>query len=472
MPQFDLLVLGSGPGGYRAAVLGALRGLKVAVIEKAVWGGTCLNRGCVPKKAWHHSAQLIAASRQFPARGITGQLAGSLAGAWMHQQTVVDRVRASYTDYLDRLGVRRITAMARFDDAHTVDAGGEKLSAANIVIATGSHPVKPANLAGGGDKVLTTDDLFDRPPPAGRRVAVIGSGVIGTEFAFILSMLGCEVVWLMQADPLGRSGFSGPARQALGGALGEAGIVARTRSRVVAAVSSDGGVVLDLPDGSREVVDWVLLGAGREPHTSGLNLAGAGVGCDADGFVCVDAYQRTSVAGIYAIGDVANRDMTSNHALADAAVAVSDIFVPGSRRNDPKAVPKVVYSALELARIGLSEDEAEDQGLEPATGFAAFDANPAALAEGGAQGFVRVVSDLDSGDLLGAEIVGAGAGELVQLVGCEFGDENALARLAAMAYNHPARGEEILNAVETLAARWGLGARVFSDSRRARKLAE
>jgi dihydrolipoamide dehydrogenase len=153
--------------------------------------------------------------------------------------------------------------------------------------------------------------------------------------------------------------------------------------------------------------------------------------------------------------------MTSNHALADAAVAVSDIIAPGSRPNDSKAVPQVVYSALELARIGLSEDETEELGLEPATGFAAFEANPAALAEGEARGFVRIVSDLDSGDLLGAEIVGAGAGELVQLLGCEFGDEQALAALAGMAYNHPARSEEILNAVETLAARWGLGKRVF-----------
>lgn len=461
MKTFDLLIIGSGPGGYRAAVLGALRGLKVAVIEKGVWGGTCLNRGCVPKKAWYHSAQLLVASRGFAERGITGGLSGGLSGAWTHQQGVVNRVRASYTDYLDRLGVRRIAAAARFEDARTVDAGGERLAAANIIVATGSHPIRPANLAGGGDKVLTTDDLFDRPPPAGRRVAVVGSGVIGTEFAFILSMLGCRVVWLMQAEPLGRSGFSAPARQALNGALGEVGIAPRTRSRVVAAATGDDGVALALPDGSREVVDWVLLGAGREPHTSGLNLRAAGVECDAGGFVGVDSCQRTSAPGVYAIGDVANRAMTSNHALADAAVAVSDIIAPGSRHNDPKAVPQVVYSAIELARIGLSEDEAEEQGLEPATGFAAFGANPAALAEGGAQGFVRVVSDLDSGGLLGAEIVGAGAGELVQLLGCGFGDEDALARLAAMSFNHPARSEEILNAVETLAARWGLAGKVF-----------
>ncbi|MDH5535234.1 MAG: NAD(P)/FAD-dependent oxidoreductase, partial [Betaproteobacteria bacterium] len=146
---------------------------------------------------------------------------------------------------------------------------------------------------------------------------------------------------------------------------------------------------------------------------------------------------------------------------ADAAVAVGSIIEPGSRRADPQAVPRVVYSALELARIGLNEDEAEARSLEPATGFAAFDSSPAALAEADARGFVRIVADLDTGGLLGAEIVGARAGELIQIAGIEFGSETALARLAGMAYNHPARAEEILNAVETLAARWGLRQKVF-----------
>jgi dihydrolipoamide dehydrogenase len=181
---------------------------------------------------------------------------------------------------------------------------------------------------------------------------------------------------------------------------------------------------------------------------------------DDGGRVAVDDFNRAA-PGVYAIGDVANPAMSANHALADATVAVTDILSPGTRRRDDRNVPEAVYSALELARVGYSEIGAEEAGLEPATGFAAFDANPAALAEDDRGGFLRIVADLDSGRALGAEIAGRGAAELIGLLGLEFGAPQALSRLAAAAYNHPTRAEEILNAVETLAARWGLQAQVF-----------
>jgi dihydrolipoamide dehydrogenase len=461
MHGFDLIVIGSGPGGYRAAVLGALRGLKVAIVEKGDWGGCCLNRGCVPKKAWYHSARLIAAQRGFAARGIQGALAADLAQAWRHQRAVVTQVRASYVDYLKRLGVRLIEGAARFADSSTVVVAGERIPVAHVIIATGAEPYLPPGLPRCAGRVLTTDDLFNAEPPAGKRVAVVGSGVIGTEFAFILAMLGREVVWRMQAEPLSRTAYSLPARKALAAALAEFAIQPRTASRVVAATANEGSVRLQLANGAEETVDWALLGAGRVPHTSGLDLAAAGVETTADGFIAVDSFQRTSAASVYAIGDVANREMTSNHALADAAVAANSIVAPGSCRREDAAVPQVVYSGLELARIGMSEDAVEARGLEPAVGFTAFDTSPAALSQHDARGFVRIVADMDSGRLLGAEIAGSEAGELIQLLGLEFGSADALKRLAAMSYNHPARAEEILNATETLAARWGLKSRVF-----------
>lgn len=463
MKKSDLVVIGSGPGGYRAAVLAALRGLKVVIVEKAEWGGCCLNRGCVPKKAWYQSARLIAESRDFAARGIQGTLQGDLPGAWRHQHAMVARVRASYADYLQRLGVRALHGAARFLDRNTIVVDdATQLVAGHTIVATGSSPFVPPALPLCRDRILTTDDLFGRPPPAGKRVAVIGSGVIGTEFAFILGMLGHEVVWLMQREPLSDSAYSVPARKALLEALSAYGIRPRTASRVAAASAGADGVVLTLPDGSREKVDWALLGAGRVPHTAGLDLAAAGVEIDDDGFIKVDAYQQTSAPSVYAIGDVANPAMTSNHALAGAAVAVGNIITAQSRRRDDNAVPEVIYSALELARIGLNEDLAEARDIETATGFAAFEVNPAALAQGDARGFVRLVTDMDSGRLLGAEIVGRDAAELIHVLGIEFGaGDDALKRLAGAAYNHPTRAEEVLNAVETLAARWKLGGHVF-----------
>lgn len=461
---FDLAVIGSGPGGYRAAVMAALRGLKVAIVEKDAWGGCCLNRGCVPKKTWYHSAQLIAAQQEFAARGISGRLTADLAAAWRHQREIVARVRASYVDYLRRLGVTPIEGTARFESRETLAVGPERLSAGAVIIATGSEPFLPPGLPRISGRTLTTDDLFNMKPPPGRRVAVIGSGVVGTEFAFILKMLGCEVVWLMQHDPLSRSAFSEPARRTLGEALAEFGIRPITRNRVVGASRVTAGVALRLMSGTEKEVDWVLLGTGRVPHTSTLALNAAGVETDARGFIKVDELQRTSAPAIYAIGDVANPMMTSNHALADAAVAVNHIAGDGRKRADD-AVPQVIYSALELARIGLNEDQAQARGLETAVGFTAFETSPAAQSESHTRGYVRIVADPDSGQLLGAEIVGAGAGELIQLIGLEFGSIEALRNLAAMACNHPARAEEIMNAVETLAARWGMSHAIFGERR-------
>lgn len=352
-------------------MLAALRGLRVPIVEKGEWGGCCLNRGCVPKKTWYHSARLISASRGCATRGIEGTLRGDLSRAWRHQREVVAQVRASYTDDLQRLGVRLIEGTARFVDRRTVGVAGERVVADHAIVATGSEPFIPANLPRCRGRILTTDDLFNAEPPAGKRVAVVGSGVIGTEFAFILSMLGKEVVWLMQRAPLSRSAYSVPARTALMAALAEAGI--------------------------------------SRPHR-----------------------QPRRIGGRRWAGRAA---------------------VPTGRRAGK--------GALELARVGLNEDAAEARGLEPAVGFTAFDTSPAALGEGDASGFVRILAKMDSGRLLGAEIVGAEAGELVHLIGLEFGSEDALRRLAAMAYNHPARAEEILNATETLAARWGLKRRIF-----------
>ena len=460
MSPVDVAIIGSGPGGYRAAVLAALRGLKVVLIEKHTWGGTCLNRGCVPKKDWYHTACIVADSRDYAARGLTGGLEPDLIQAWRHQRQVVDTVRASYVDYLGRLGVKTLQGTARFSGPGTLQVAGEAVAAGNIIIATGSQPWLPPQLQHVPGRIISTDDLFDTLPPAGKRVAVLGSGAVGTEMAYILRQFGLDVIWLTGRAPLSDSAFSQPARAALLQALAQTGVEPLTGARIEAARIDGDGVTLSLPGGRNERVDWVLAGTGRKPNTTGLELSRAGVTVDAQGFVVVDDCNQAA-PGVYAIGDVANQGMSANHALADATVAISNIIGPERRRRDDHRVPAAVYSALELARVGLNEDQAEAAGLEPATAFTSFAANPAALAEGESGGFLRVVADMDSGSALGAEIGGRGAAELIGLLGLEFGAPRALSRLAAAAYNHPTRSEEILNAVETLAARWNMERHVF-----------
>lgn len=451
----DLVVIGSGPGGYRTAVLAAQRGLATAIVERDSWGGACLNRGCVPKRAWYHTAQIAACASEFARRGLAGTLEPDLAAAWRFQREVVQAVRASYVDYLDRLGVRRIEGTARFVDPQRVAVGGETLGAKHFVVATGSRPSVPETLSSAGEGVLTTDDLFEKPLPPGRRVALLGGGAVGAEMAFILTRLGLEIVWLTGREPLSGSSFSAVARKRLADALGAQGIAARRGRRPVGSERSTRGVSLRLPEGETERVDWVLAGTGRVPNTEALGLEAAGVRVSRNGFIEVDDGQHSSAPHIFAIGDCANPAMTANHALADATVAVANIVAPGSRRARRDWVPEVLYSALELARAGATEDALEDADTEYAVGYSAFAVNPAALGSGAGEGYVRLLVGREQGELLGCEIVGREAGELIQLAGPLAQASSLLERISATAFVHPSLGEEFANAAEALVAQWG-----------------
>ncbi|MDA8095108.1 MAG: NAD(P)/FAD-dependent oxidoreductase [Betaproteobacteria bacterium] len=457
MRSFDLAVIGSGPGGYRAAVLGALHGLSVAIVEKGQWGGCCLNRGCVPKKTWHHSAKLMQDARHWSGRGLAGTLSADLELAWHHQKQVVQTVRDSSVRYLRRLGIALWEGEASLVGPHELAVGGTPaMRARHILIATGSHPHVPAVFRGHPDVILTTDDLFDRLPPHGPRVAVVGSGAVGTEFAFILAMLGRRVTWLAAEQPLGSTAFSQAARKLLSDALAQGGITPRLGTRIMSIERTAGGILLQTAAGTREEVDWVLLGTGRVPHTRGLALDPWGVALDPSGFIPTNEALQTRLPHVYAIGDVANPRMTANHALAEASIALANILRPAARSRANHAVPRVIHSAVELASVGLSEDQAEEEGFETAVGFAAFATNPRALGQDAPEGFVRLVADADSGKLLGAEVAGNEAGELIHWVAGQLGRADALQQLSGAFYNHPSRSEELQNAAETLAAKWGL----------------
>lgn len=458
--ECDVLVIGSGPGGYRAAVLAALRGLKTVIVEKATWGGCCLNRGCVPKKDWHHSARLLDQGRHFADRGISGEMRGDLAQAWRHQRHVVTTVRDSYRSYLKRLGVVAIEGHARFADAGTVivDPGATTINARAVIIATGSAPRLPEGIDAVPGRVLHSDLLFDEPVPDGARVAVIGGGVIALEFAYILQAFGREVAWLARKDPFARADFSTPAMKLLRAALADRGLVP-TRAGVAGIKIEDGAVRLTMTGGGALTADWALLATGRRPVTDGLDIERAGLRRDAQGHIVVDEAMRAAPT-VYAIGDCVAGPMTANRALYEASVAIDNILRPGSRERDLARVPEAIYSAIELARVGLTEDQAEDRGFEPAVGFAAFETSPRALGQDEPQGYVRLVADVDSGALLGGEVLGAEAGELIHML-TTGPSEGALRRLASARFNHPSRAEEFQNAVETLAAKWGLQGPVF-----------
>ncbi len=459
--ECDVLVIGSGPGGYRAAVLAALRGLGTVIVEEATWGGCCLNRGCVPKKDWYHTARVLDSQRHFEKRGIVGGLRGDLAQAWRHQRKVVTAVRASYQSYLKRLGVTAIEGHARFQDQNTVvvEPSGGIISPRAVIIATGSAPHIPEGLVVTPGRILHSDLLFDEPVPEGARVVIVGGGVVALEFAYILHAFGREVLWLARQDPFARGEFSTPAMKLLKTTMADAGLTPiRAGARTLAA--TDAGVSVTTTDNEVLTADWALLATGRRPVTEGLDLARAGARLDTHGYIVVDAEMHAAGTAIYAIGDCVAGPMTANRALYEAGVAIDNILAPGSHKRDLRRVPEAVYSAIELARVGLTEEQAEDEGHEPGVGFAAFETSPRALGQDEPEGYVRLIADLDSGALLGGEVLGTDAGELIHMLTASPSLE-ALRRIAGTGFNHPSRSEEFQNAVETLAAKWNLQGYVF-----------
>ena len=450
--QYDLIVIGSGPGGYRAAVLAAQSGLSVAIVEKAEWGGCGLNRGAIPKNAWHHSAKRIAESRGYAKRGVQGTLNGDLAQAWEHQKKTVKTIRDSYIGNMKQLGIAGFAAQAAFVDAHSIALDGhDNLSAAHFIVATGSSSFVPKPFYLAENKVLTSDELFTQAPPSGKRVAIVGSGAVASEFAFILAMLGKEITWISQNPPLTNSHFSAAARQLLLEKFRLYGIEPKLGIRPEAVEILPEGVKLLLQgDAGEVVVDWVLLGTGRRPHTTGLNLDAAGVNTDSKGFIKVNECLQTVQPNIYAIGDVANQRMCANQALADAQIAVANILHPESRKQDRSAVPDLVYSALELGRIGLN-GAAENK--QPVIGLTTFESNPRAQGQDTTDGYLRLVADAQSGVLLSGEVAGVGAGELVHIIAQHYGQPNALQHLAQAFYNHPARAEAFFNVAAEIAAK-------------------
>lgn len=467
--QVDITIIGSGPGGYRAAVLAALRGQKVAIIESATWGGTCLNRGCVPKKDWHETAKWIEQSRHFAKRGVIGtDLKGDMAQAWEHQHQVVESVRNSYVDYLKRLGVQLLEGTGSFVDARHISVdgptGSSQIQTRYTIIATGSTPALPEAIQTIPGKVLTSDMLYDDGAPAGKRVILIGGGVIGTEFAYIFDQLDKDVQWLVNSASLAHTQFSPQAKDTLKAALNALDIKAVEHFRVARIAEDDQGVTVFAEDGQSVQGDWVLLATGRKAFTQGLGLENTAVELDEKGFVQADEHLETAEPGIFALGDVVGPIMNANQALSDAQIIIHNLLSEEKLERNPAWVPELVYSAVELARIGLDDDTAEDQGYEPAVGFAAFETSPRALGQDDTAGFVRLLADMDSGELLGGEIIGRDAGELIHLLANSGDRQEALRRIAEIRVNHPSRAEELVNATETLAARWGLEEQIFGSA--------
>lgn len=472
MAQFDLIVIGSGPGGYKAAITAAHLGARVALVEKGLPGGTCLNQGCIPKKTLIHLALLIEDVAELQGRGLAGRVSGDFGGAMAHKNAVVAGIRDNFNVWLKRLGVQMYHGEATLQpglevlvrpnsnisdtpDSLRGSAGGEQVSeemrlqGEKIIIATGGTPRELDVCPADGRHILNSRDFMFKLNQVPETVLCVGGGAIGVELGFLMHQFGAHVSIVEQGGRLlDQPQISARASSILERKFKRIGIEVRkglspSTSRLV----SD-GVEITFSDGRRETYHKVLVAVGRKPATAGLDLELAGVETDDEGFIRVSEYLETSVPGIYAIGDVKGGPMTANAALHDAKVAAANAINGNALHPNYHKVPVVINSAFEIAAVGLTEDLAEAAGFEPDVARASFGGSGKARAHHDFEGFIEVVHDEQSGQLLGGCIVGPEAGEQIHMMTAACQSERGLWFFKDLSYSHPSWCEEMETAID------------------------
>lgn len=415
--DFDLFVIGGGSGGTRCARIAAGHGARVGVAEERFWGGTCVNVGCVPKKLMVQAAEYGAWAEDSHGFGWDIQKGRHDWPAFIAaKDREIDRLQGVYRKLLGNAGATIFDARATFLDPHTLDVGGNRVTAAHIVIATGSTPDKAeipgAELAG------ITDDLFYLPQrPA--RLAIVGGGYSAIEFACIFAGLGSEV-HLVYRQPLPLRGFDHELRQALAESLLAQGIHLH-HGVVPTHILADGAAGtprrLHLSDTTELAVDYVVMSTGRKPNVASLGLDRAGVTLDAAGAVAVDAGSRSSVPHIYAIGDVTDRLNLTPVAIAEGHALADTLFGGRPREASHENVPTAVFSTPPLATVGLTEEEAVLRGPMDIYVTRFTPMRHTLTGRHGRRALMKLIVDQASQKVLGAHMLGEDAAEIMQGIG-------------------------------------------------------
>ena len=414
MKTCDLLVIGGGSGGVRAARLAATQGARVILAEKTALGGTCVNVGCVPKKIFTYAAAIAEDMDSAAAFGWTKAAAGT-----MHWQTLRDnknreitRLNEVYAELLQHSGVEIISAAAHICAPQTAQCGDIQIRADKILLAVGAMPVRP-NLPGAEFGVLSDDMFFLSELP--RRATVIGGGYIALEFAGILSGLGVATDICYRAD-LPLRGFDDDVRAHLAAEVAKRGVQIRAGVAPTKIEKKEGTLRLNFADGDFLSTDLILFATGRKPQLDDIGLAHAGAAVNERGFLSVDDnYRVDNCPWLYAIGDILNTPALTPVATAEAGVFVSRIYGDGDAAAvDYAHIPTAVFSRPQMATVGLSELAATKRGLDYRIYKSVFRAMKRGFAGKEWQTLMKLVVDNKSGRILGAHLVGDDAGEIIQ----------------------------------------------------------
>ena len=451
--HFQLIVIGSGPGGYVAAIRAAQLGMKTLLVEKdPQFGGTCLHRGCIPTKALLHSASLLEEIGQADHYGIRvpGPPALDLGGLHAYRDGVVDKNARGVAHLLRKNGVDTAHGRGRLRSPSEVEVasteGTEVYGADAVLLATGSVPAEIPAAPVDGQLVLTSDDALRlRSIPSS--IAVLGGGAVGVEFASIYRSFGAEVS-LIEMMPHLLPGEDEEVSRQLERSLSRRGIQLFLGARLERVERRDGGVALDLArDGEHAIVEAgsLLVAVGRRPLVEDLGLEAAGVAVER-GRVVVDELMRTTARGVYAIGDLVDTPWLAHVASAEGIVAVESIAGREPEPIDYRQVPSCTYCQPEVASVGLTEAQARDEGYDVATGKFPFQASGKASIVGHTEGFVKIVRETKYDELLGVHIIGPHATDLIAEACVALRVESTTEELIRTVHAHPTLSEAVAEA--------------------------
>jgi dihydrolipoamide dehydrogenase len=452
--HFDVVVIGSGPGGYVAAIRAAQLGLRVAVVEKDELGGTCLNWGCIPTKAWIVSAHLFEQIKRAKEFGIeVGEPRVNWGWLLERKQKVVKQLTGGVKTLLQGRQVEILRGTAKLTGAHRIaialkEGGAAELTADHIILATGAAATLPPGFKLDGERIITSQEALDltRQP---KRLAVLGGGVVGTEFACFFAALGTEVT-LIEMLPRLVPAEDDEIAQTLERELKKQKIALHLNTRVEGVKDEpDGGVTLTLPGGKTVTVDTVLVATGRRPYSDELGLEALGVARGDRGKIVVNDRLQTSVAGLYAIGDVTDIKQLAHFASAQGKAA-AEIIAGHPAQTNWRAVPAATFTSPEIASVGLTEREAAAEGRKLKVGRFPFRAHGRNIADGELSGFVKLIADADTDQVLGAHIIGARASELIHECALAIAADLNARDLARAIHAHPTLTEAIGEAAEDM----------------------
>ncbi|GMB00983.1 dihydrolipoyl dehydrogenase [Pelosinus sp. IPA-1] len=446
----ELAILGGGPAGYLAAVRAAQLGFRVVIVEKDEFGGVCLNRGCIPTKALLRTAELAVLGRKGQEFGVMGQLQTvSWSAAHSRKARVVKNLRLGVEHLLNNDTIRIVRGTGRIVNPQQITVktadGPMTIHCKKILIATGSTPMRPPIPGMELSMILTSDDLLTLEEVP-QRLAIIGGGVIGLEFAQMFNGLGTKVTIIEMADQLLPQEDSELAGEVLK-LLKRQGIQVHMSAVVTEIAPASAGAVVKFQVKGKEGLveaDFVLLAAGRRPAVP-MELVALGASIDAQGALIVNERLETTIPGIYAAGDVTGGKLLAHKAYAEGRVAVENAL-GFSRSLNQQAVPSCVYIQPELASVGLNETEAMAQGREVKTGRFYFRNNGRALALGEREGLVKVVTDSRTQVILGAQILGQQATELISELTLAVSLGLSADVLADLVHPHPTLSEAVMEA--------------------------